>query len=400
MLKRLVALISYALTALLLIVVSGCAYQPKVQAVLPPVVFVHGEGASAAYWQDMVWRFESNGWSRARLFALQQPYPLAREVDGKEQPGRSSDAELLTFLRDAVDKVLTQTDAKQVMLVGQGRGALAIRNYILNAGGDQTVSHAVLAGVDAPWTGKNNKLTLVDFESKALKGVKTLVIARADQRDGAFTTADFEASYRLITDKAPPSPTIWPQYELVLDGQVTGMGVQSGDRASPDNEFANNLPVPKAVVEVFEVQRGTGLRLGAAVYQKAVGADGRWGPFTAQQGSAYEFVVRAPGYAVTHIYRSPFLRGSALVHLRASRISDADLPAFSITELQRHSGRLDTAVRHITFDGQSPPPAKVTLTRLQYRAIEAEIHTDRIERVSGRTWPAKESHVARLELTQ
>jgi len=92
MLKRLVALISYALTALLLIVVSGCAYQPKVQAVLPPVVFVHGEGASAAYWQDMLWRFESNGWSRARLFALQQPYPLAREVDGKEQPGRSSDA--------------------------------------------------------------------------------------------------------------------------------------------------------------------------------------------------------------------------------------------------------------------------------------------------------------------
>ncbi len=55
-------------------------------------------------------------------------------------------------------------------------------------------------------------------------------------------------------------------------------------------------------------------------------------------------------------------------------------------------------MRHITFDGQSPSPAKVTLTRLQNRTIEAEIHTDRIERVGGRTWPAKESHVARLEL--
>jgi hypothetical protein len=204
----------------------------------------------------------------------------------------------------------------------------------------------------------------------------------------------------LVTDKTPPSATIWPQYELVLDGMVTGMGVQSGDRASPDTDFANNLAVPKASVEVFALQRYTGLRLGAAVYQKDVGADGRWGPFRAEQGVAYEFVVKAPGYAVTHIYRSPFARGSNLVHLRAGRIADADLPAFSITELQRHSGRLDTTVRYITFDGQSPPPAKITLTSLQNRPIEAILHTDNIERVVGRIWPAKESHVVRLELTQ
>lgn len=400
MLKRLVAIVLYALTALILIVSSGCANQPKVQSEFPPVVFVHGEGATAAYWQDMVWRFESNGWPRANLIALQQPYPLAREVDSKEQAGRSSDAEQLAFLREQVDKVLTQTGATQVMLIGQGRGAFAIRNYILNAGGDQTVSHAVLAGVDAPWTGKSDKLTLSDYDSKALKGVKTLVIPKADQRDGAFTPADFEASYRLVTGKTPPSPTIWPQYELVLDGMVTGLGVQSGDRAKPDSDFANNLPVPKAKVEVYAIQRDTGLRLGEAVHKKDVGADGRWGPFRAEQGVAYEFVVKAPGYAVTHIYRSPFVRGSNLVHLRAGRIADADLPAFSITELKRPSGRLDTTVRYITFDGQSPPPAKITLTSPQNRSIEAILHTDTIERVVGRLWLAKESHVVRLEFTQ
>ena len=400
MLKRLVARIFIAFVAILLVALTGCAYGPTVKTDVPPVVFVHGEGDSAAYWQDMVWRFESNGWPRNRLFALQQPHPRAQDTDAKEQPGHSSDAGQLAFLKAEVDRVVTQTGAAQVVLIGQGRGAFAIRNFILNGGGDQAVSHAVLAGPDAPWTGKTNKLTLDDYDSKALKGVKSLVIARADQRDGAFTAEQFADSYRFVTDKAPTSLTVWPQVELMLDGVVTGMGVQSSDRASADNDFANNLPVPKARVEVYAVQRDTGLRLGPAVYEKAVGDDGRWGPFRAEQGAFYEFVLRAPGYAVTHIYRSPFSRGSNGVNLRASRIADEDLPAFSIIELQRPSGRIDNTVRYVTFDGQSPPPRKITLTRLQDRAIAAEIHTDSVERVVGRTWPAKESHVVRLELGQ
>jgi pimeloyl-ACP methyl ester carboxylesterase len=380
---------------------TGCAYGPTLKKDVPPVVFVHGEGDSAAYWQDMVWRFESNGWPRNRLFALQQPYPLARDVDAKAQAGRSSDADQMTFLKVEVDKVIEQTGAPQVVLVGQGRGAYAIRNYILNADGEKNVSHVVLGGPDGLKTAAASKLSLTDYESAALKGVKSLVIPHAEQRDGAFTAESFVTSYRFLTGKEPASLTIWPQLEIVLDGTVTGMGVTSDDRArGAENAFFNNLPVPKARVEVFAVQKDTGLRLGPAVYHKAVGADGRWGPFLAQQGVSYEFVVRAPGYAATHIYRSPFVRGSNLVHLKATRIADADLPAFSIVELLRHSGRIDTTVRYVTFDGQFPPPGKITLDKLQSRPIAAEIHTDSVERVVGRTWPAKESHVTRLELTQ
>ena len=132
----------------------------------------------------------------------------------------------------------------------------------------------------------------------------------------------------------------------------------------------------------------------------------------AKPGVAYEFVVRAPGYAVTHIYRSPFPRGSDLVHLKASRIADADLPAFSIVEMHRTRGFLNPTLNHLAFDGLTPPPgvpvtfvttvntSKITLNRLQNRAIAAEIHTDSIDRVVGRTWPAKESHVVVLELSQ
>jgi len=49
----------------------------------PPIVFVHGNGDTAALWITTMWRFESNGWPRARLHAIDLPYPLARDDDGK-----------------------------------------------------------------------------------------------------------------------------------------------------------------------------------------------------------------------------------------------------------------------------------------------------------------------------
>ena len=112
----------------------------------PPIVFVHGNGDSAALWQTTLWRFESNGWPRERLFALHQPYPLARDDDSREQPGRNSSAAHMAFLKAEVEKVLAQTGATQVVLMGNSRGGYAIRNYIQNGGGDKVVSHAILGG--------------------------------------------------------------------------------------------------------------------------------------------------------------------------------------------------------------------------------------------------------------
>jgi len=393
-------------------------HSPRVRPDVQPLVFVHGHGESAAAWQDLVWRFESNGWPRERLFALQQPYPLACVDDAKPQPGCSTQAALQAFLQAEVARVLKQANASQVVMLGRGRGALAVRNYIQSGGGDQTVSHAIFAQPDARWPGSKTPLPLKDFDSAALKGVKSLLLPLSAQRDGAFSPAMFAATHQFLTGQAASASTVWPQMDLPLDGQVTGMGVPSDQRASASNLFFNNLPVPKARVEVYAVNPVTGLRNSAVLYAKAVASDGRWGPFQAQQGVSYEFVVRAPGYAVTHIYRSPFLRGSQWVHLKASRIADADLPAFAITTLERHGGNLDPTVNHVRFDGLSPPPgvaadgagvgalvsvpavSHLTSAKPQQRAIAAELHTDVIERVVGRTWPAKESQVVRLELTQ
>src|ERR1035437_6954645 len=147
MLRRLFLATSGAVALALAMASSGCAYGPTIRMDAPPIVFVHGHGDSAAIWQTTLWRFESNGWPRSRLFALQQPYPLARDDDSKEQAGRNSTAEHMAFLKTEVDKVLAQTGARQVVLVGSSSGGYAIRNYIQNGGGDKTVSHAILGGV-------------------------------------------------------------------------------------------------------------------------------------------------------------------------------------------------------------------------------------------------------------
>ena len=470
MFRRLFPGAAVALALALAIATGGCAYGPTVRVDAPPIVFVHGNGDSAALWQTTLWRFESNGWPRERLFALQQPYPLARDDDGKEQAGRSSSAEHMAFLKAEVDKVLRQTGAKQVVLMGNSRGGYAIRNYIQNGGGDKTVSHAILGGTsnhgvwaipgylqgsefsgtgpflkglnapknaagdevsgpvkwltirsdnndkysqpDGEWMGAKGKPTNVGYDSPALKGAQNVVIPRADHRETSYSPAAFEASYRFITGQAPASLALWPELNIVLDGMVTGMGVNSSDSASVAGNFSNNLPVPKAQVEVYAVHYQTGLRVGPPVHQKTVGTDGRWGPFQARSGVPYEFMVRAPGYAKTHIYRSAFSRSSNVVHLKAGRIADADLPAFSIIEMVRPRGYLDPASHYIAFDNQSPPPgiavttvagmasSKINLAKLQDRSISAEFHTDAVERVVGRTWPAKENHVVVLEITQ
>ena len=113
---------------------SACATGPSVTEQHPPIVFVHGNGDTAALWQTTIWRFESNGWPRERLHAIDVPYPLARDDDTKPQPGRTSAADHMAYLRAEVDKVLQATGARQVVLIANSRGGNAVRNYLANSG--------------------------------------------------------------------------------------------------------------------------------------------------------------------------------------------------------------------------------------------------------------------------
>src|SRR6185369_9526526 len=99
-------------------------------------------------------------------------------------------------------------------------------------------------------------------------------------------------------------------------------------------------------------------------------------------------------YATTHIYRSPFARSSAIVHLRLERIADADRDARSIVTLTRPRGFFGIPRDQIELDGRSPPggippgvagvsAAKLKLLDAPNRAVAGEFNG---ERIVGRAW--------------
>src|SRR5690606_19144367 len=84
----------------------------------PPIVFVHGNGDTAALWIAQLWRFESNGYGRDQLFAINLKYPSARSDDAKPQEGRSSTDDVMKELAAYVADVKQRAGAAKVALVG------------------------------------------------------------------------------------------------------------------------------------------------------------------------------------------------------------------------------------------------------------------------------------------
>jgi triacylglycerol esterase/lipase EstA (alpha/beta hydrolase family) len=113
---------------------------------MPPILFVHGNGDHAALWITSLWRMESNGVPRERMFAINFTDPLARSDDKVEQVGRSSTEDQRRELTEAIKELKRRTGASRIALVGNSRGGNPIRNVIKNGGGGD-VSHAVLCGV-------------------------------------------------------------------------------------------------------------------------------------------------------------------------------------------------------------------------------------------------------------
>jgi len=422
-----------------LLALAGCAGDPAREG-RPPVVFVHGNGDTAALWYPTVWRFESNGWPRERLFAVDLPYPLARADDAKPQEGRSSAAENTRNLAAEVAKVLRATGAPKVVLVGNSRGANAIRDYVRN-GGAAVVSHVVLGGgvnhgvwsgdfapgsefngsgpfmtalnspqgpgglevtpsvafmtlrsdtndkyaqPDGRWIGQPKMATHTPYDAPALKGAENVLLPGLDHREVAFHRLAFAQIYRFVAGQAAARTDIVPEAAVTLNGRVTGFRGAS--------------------IEIYETSPQTGERRGAAVHAKTVGADGWWGPFHAKPDVQYEFVIRAEGYAVTHVYRSPFARSSDLIHFRPARVADADRDAKSVITMTRPRGYFGAGRDLMSLDGKPPPGippgvpgVSASKLKLDEPAMRSVVAVFNRERIVVRSWPLGENRLVFAE---
>jgi lipase/lipase (class 2) len=417
---------------------------------ISPILFVHGNGEYASLWMTTLWRMESNGIPRDRMFAINFTDPLARADDTKPEPNKSSTEDQRRELGDAIQELKRRTGASRVALVGNSRGGYSIRSYIKNGGGAD-VSHAVLCGVpnhgvydwdaglngefngrgpflrglnegesevtpgtafltlrsdgmdkyaqaDGRFVGKPGTPTGITTEGPALKGATNLVLGAVDHRETALSPRAFREIYKFIAGREPDRIAITPESEVRLSGLVTGTpgGIQT------------NRPVPGASVEIYRVSAETGERIGGAVHRSQTAADGRWGPAKVDPSWYLEIVLVSEGSATTHFYRSPFPRSSDIVHLRAARaLGTADAGAGSVVLMSRPRGYFGIPRDIVLFDGKEPTDVKPgvpgdSISTLRLAAGEGARPVTAIfneERIVARAWPASENRIAVAELT-
>jgi len=412
-------------------------------------VFAHGNGEQAPLWITTLWRMESNGVPRDRMFAINFTDPLGRADDTKPEPNKSSTEDQRGELGDAVKELKRRTGAPRIALVGNSRGGYPIRSYIKNGGGD--ISHAVLCGVpnhgvydwdnnlgnefngrgpflrglnegegevtpdvsfltlrsdnmdkyaqpDGHILGKPGMPTGVSFDGPALKGATNIVLGAVDHRETAYHPRAFREIYKFIAGREPDRIAITPEAAVKLSGLVTGTpgGVQT------------NRPVAGAAEEVFRVSPDSGERIGGALHASQTGADGRWGTAQVDPSWYLEMVLTSAGSTTTHFYRSPFPRSSDIVHLRAARpLGAADAGAGSVVLMSRPRGYFGLPGDVVLLDGKEPTDVKPgvptdSLTTLRLSAGQVGrpvVALFNQERIVARAWPASENRIAIAELT-
>jgi pimeloyl-ACP methyl ester carboxylesterase len=415
-----------------------------------PIVFVPGNGDSAAVWMTTIWRFESNGYPSELLDAVDLRYPLASKLYDTPEPAHSTAAEATKQLAEEVAAVEKRTHAAKVILIAQSRGGNIVRNYLRNAGGAAHTAIAILCGTpdhgvvisdkvltgsefngaapflrglndgadevvpgvrfltirsdgsdkyaqaDGRFIGQPGLATGIGADGPALNGATNLVVPRADHRETGFGRDAFALMYKFITGREPKTRDVRPEKVVTLDGKVSAF--EAGAQT--------NIGVANAVVEVYKVSIETGERLGNALLRKVTGEDGSWGPVKLEPKAHYEFIVAVPGFPVTHIYRSTFPRSSHYVDLRPQLLTKDDREAGAVVYVSRPRGYFGIDRDRVLLDGALPPGImpgvpSVSLAKRDFPAepqqtVEAVFNR---EHIALRTWPIRDDQVDVAEFT-
>ncbi|MEQ8346586.1 MAG: hypothetical protein RIB84_25835 [Sneathiellaceae bacterium] len=416
-----------------------------------PVIFVHGDSDTAGLWMVQAWRFESNGFPRDRLYAVDLDHPSARSDDDVAQPNRSSTTDVAAGLAAETARALIRTGADSAAFVGNSRGCQTIRNFVQNGGGRHVADVMVLAGCvhhgvfDFPtaalgseyngsgrfltalnagpevpegvkavtirsdrfdlyaqptgeWIGMAGVPLNVGHDGAALEGADNRVLPGADHRETGYSPEAFAIMYEAITGMAPATTAVTPEAAPQLDGKVSGWA----------NGRPTNRPLEGAKVTVYPTDPATGERQGIAVHTRTVGPDGRWGPFIADPEQTYEFVVEAEGYPTQHIYRSPFPRSFDQVSLRLYPYEGAaaEPGAAAAIGMMRPRGYFGAQQDRVMLDGAAAPGLPDTEVPGVWKSFktfdgpEPRSVTGSFgeETIAGRAWPT-DGHVAWIELT-
>ncbi|HEX6682732.1 MAG TPA: alpha/beta fold hydrolase [Candidatus Limnocylindrales bacterium] len=290
-----------SLSVLLLILAvpaaSGASAAPAhADAAQRPVVFVHGSAGSALQFQTQAKRLASNGYPASRIEAHDYDSTFATE----------SIEQIYARLDARIARLLAETGADKVDLLGHSLGTFMAQGYLATPGRAATVAHYVnLDGRTATEPpGGVPTLAVWGEGSTARTIVGATNVYFSDQAHTQVVTSPetFVEIYKFFRGKAPATTRVLPQPpgHLSLSGRAV--------------LFPTNVGVAGARLEVYRLNPFTGARR-ALVHSETLAADGSFGPLRALGFARYEFAVVREGAATHHFYFQPSVRTDNLIRL-------------------------------------------------------------------------------------
>jgi pimeloyl-ACP methyl ester carboxylesterase len=276
---------------------------------IKPMIFVHGYAGSGAQFESQAMRFASNGYPHDYIFVL--------EYDTSGSPGNFPAvwARLDTLIANAK----AQTGADKVYLLGHSLGTFLCQGYLATP--SRAANVAKYVNIDGSPAGAlpGGVPTLALWATRGFSynpantivGATNVFLPNQTHVQVATSPESFAEMYKFFTGNPPTTTQVLP--EACDQIEIAGRA----------EFFPANTGVGDGTLEIWKVNSASGARIGVVpqVTYTLTGTgpeDGAWGPFNAEGGAYYEFVIVRAGARPHHFYLEPFIRSDYLVRLLTS----------------------------------------------------------------------------------
>ena len=278
-----------------------------------PIIFAHGfiENGDAFFFQAM--RFASNGYCLDRIFTYDWNTILA-SVDWEGE---------IALFEQYVDRVLEQTGADRVDMLGHSMGGGLCFDYLAKEDNRSKVAHYVNV---ASWFPDEipEGVEILSLSSKGdaimgesiIEGAKNVVFENLDHLQVATAEESFIEMYAFFNGAPPENREPVPKEPVLVSGRIVSFGL--------------NSPMAGITLNIYPFDPQTGQRATTNPDHSFVsGLFGYWGPFEASAETYYEFECIDPNgfWPKVRYYHEPFVRSIDKAYFRVLPRSDK-LPGF------------------------------------------------------------------------
>lgn len=283
-----------------------------------PIIFVHGQNGAGDQFERQSMHFTSNGYPASWIIAFDYNTAVrsnrrgASQADGPFKSGTTDDLDAL------VDAVRSRTGFDKVNLVGHSRGTFESGAYLSDPARAAKIAHyATIGGADA--TNPN------DVPSIGISGLGDIRPGPAASNGGKVGWMPAAQDHVMVCTS---DESFWEVFAFFNGGEKPKvMKFVPEDRPQVGGyvkSYINNKALGGATVEVWSVEPDSGMRMSKKpLVTLTVDSDGTWGPFSAEHGQPYEFVVRGTAATIApRFFRSPFTHSDRLVYFRIAANHD------------------------------------------------------------------------------